>query len=408
MFRDSRSSFPRPITGRRPVFFMSRTALTLCDLSPFYCDAGGGIRTYHRARLAWFAAQHRHRYVLVTPGPAYCVNQLAPTVTAVTVYGPRLGRSADGYRLLLDLAGVRDVIRRFAPDVLETGDPWISGPLGLHLRHRGVFSGLLSSFFHSDPVATYVQPWLGGPNRGAGVRARAVRLIERGLFIAQRQFDVTLVASREMSVRLSGGGVSNVVPAAMGADPIFFDVRRPAGPRQPVALLYAGRLDSDKEVGLLIEVADRLLCRPDITLTVAGRGRHQDVFANLRHPRFTYRGYVADRAALAAIYGRCDILLAPGRYETFGLAALEAAAAGLIVVGPDRGGTAELLTDMGSPFKFRAGDAEDFLRRIVDAIESDRPQWSARSRALAWSYGSWPQAVAKQVGLYENLLERLP
>jgi alpha-1,6-mannosyltransferase len=384
---------------------MSSPALTLCDLSPFYCDAGGGIRTYHRARLAWFANQERHQYVLVAPGPGYRVERLAPAVTAVTVYGPRLTRAADGYRLLIDFTAVRDVLHRFAPDVLETGDPWISGPLGLHLRRLGVVRGLLSSFYHSDPVATYVHPWLGGPPRGGGVRARALRLIERGLFEAQRRFDVTLAASREMSIKLSAGGVSNVVPAAMGADPAFFAIRRPSRPGASVALLYAARLDSDKEVELLIAILDRLLRRRDVTLTVAGRGRYQHACAAITHPRFSYCGYIATREALADTYARSDILLAPGRYETFGLSALEAAAAGLIVVGPDQGGTGEILADMGSPFRFKAGSADDFLDRTLDAIDSNRPYWSARSRALAWSYGSWPHAVAKQVALYGGLVE---
>jgi hypothetical protein len=32
--------------------------MTLCDLSPFYCEKGGGIRTFHQARLNWFKARH--------------------------------------------------------------------------------------------------------------------------------------------------------------------------------------------------------------------------------------------------------------------------------------------------------------------------------------------------------------
>ena len=57
---------------------------------------------------------------------------------------------------------------------------------------------------------------------------------------------------------------------------------------------------------------------------------------------------------MRAAYASHDVLLAPGRFETFGMAALEAAAAGLVVVGPDQGGTGELLRQIASPLMFPA------------------------------------------------------
>jgi len=383
---------------------MTSHRLTFCDLSPFYCDAGGGIRTYHRARLSWFSNQTRYRYVLVSPGPAFRVERLTSSVTTVQVYGPQLTRHRDGYRLMLAWTGIRDVLRWLSPDVLETGDPWMSGPLGLHLRRRGIFKGLLSSFYHSDPIATYVRPWIDRTSFNTRIRARVLTAIERRFYQLQQRFDVTLAASREVGRRLAARGVSNVVHAAMGADPLFFHVPRARSRGGPVALLYAGRLDADKDVGLLLQVMNRLLRRPDVTVTVAGRGRHESAFAAISHPRYSFRGYIADRPALAALYGESDIFLATGRHETFGLAALEAAASGLIVVGPDEGGTGELLSGLTSPFTFRAG-ADAFLQSILAAVESDRGRESERSRALAWSHGSWPQAIAKQAALYAGLVE---
>jgi hypothetical protein len=38
---------------------------------------------------------------------------------------------------MLDLAGVGDALRSFAPDVLETGDLGISGAPGLYFRSHG-------------------------------------------------------------------------------------------------------------------------------------------------------------------------------------------------------------------------------------------------------------------------------
>src|SRR5205085_2523243 len=98
-----------------------------------------------------------------------------------------------------------------------------------------------------------------------------------------------------------------------------------------------------------------------------------------------------------------DVLLAPGRFETFGLAALEAAAAGLAIVGPDCGGTGELLSQLPAPFAFVRGNAEAFFDAIVRALEADMERVFAESRALAVRYGTWHDAVARHIAVYESM-----
>jgi hypothetical protein len=115
---------------------MTSHRLTFCDLSPFYCDAGGGIRAYHRARPSRFSHQTRYRYVLVSLGPAFRVERLTSSVTTVQVYGPQLTRHRDGYRLMLAWTGIRDVLRWLSPDVLETGDPDIVRIAGCFYKER--------------------------------------------------------------------------------------------------------------------------------------------------------------------------------------------------------------------------------------------------------------------------------
>ena len=65
------------------------------------------------------------------------------------------------------------------------------------------------------------------------------------------------------------------------------------------AWLYAGRLDREKQVDLLLAVLPRLLERADVSVTVAGNGAFRSEFERLRHPRFPYAGYVRDPDELA-------------------------------------------------------------------------------------------------------------
>ena len=113
-----------------------------------------------------------------------------------------------------------------------------------------------------------------------------------------------------------------------------------------------GRLIADKAADLLWEALPEILRSGDVEVTVLGSGPYQAKFAAARWPGYRYLEYVSGRQQLAEIYRQHDILLAPGPYETFGLAVLEAMASGLVVVGPDRGGTAELLAEAHSPFVF--------------------------------------------------------
>jgi alpha-1,6-mannosyltransferase len=385
------------------VRLVTGAGLTVCDVSPFYCETGGGIRTYHRARLDWFARQDRHQYVLVYPGPRSQVTRVGPSITIVRVFGLRLTADPLGYRFSLGYRFVRDAIRDLRPDVLETGDPWLSGPIGLLLRHRGVFDGVLASFCHIDTMSTYIEPFFAKLALPARVSRRLGHIADRLLTAAPRRFDITFVASETMRRRLLARGLPNVVKAPFGVDAALFDICRACPRRDGTRILYAGRLDRDKDIALLKDAAPGLLQRPDVRLTVVGKGREARFFSSIAHPRFRFVSFVRDPQELYRLYAEHDILIAPGRFETFGLTALEGMAAGLVVVGPDAGGTGELLRQAGSPFVFEAGDGAGMREAIVAAVESELRPHATRARDLARSaYGTWADAVARQVAIYEE------
>lgn len=376
----------------------------LCDLSPFYCETGGGIRTYHRARIDWFSRHPEHQYALVCPGRRSRVLRVSSNVRLVEIYGPPATRDRTGYRVLWSYRSVRDVVSALAPDVLETGDPWLSGPFALMMRRGGSFAGLLASFYHSDVITTYVEPWLLKTTGSTWAGRRVASAAAKGMGALQRGFDITMTASEGLGNRLRERGVRNVVTTPLGFDRALLALpRRTNHPGR--RLLYAGRLDVDKDIGLLVDLLPGLLARPDVTLTVAGRGKHERWFQSFSHPRFRFEGYIRDPARMRDLLATHDLLLAPGRYETFGLAALEAAAAGLVVVGPDQGGTGDMLRRMNSPLMFAAGDPGAFERCVRLALDSDLAALSRRSREMAATYPSWAEVVARHVALYDSHLE---
>jgi alpha-1,6-mannosyltransferase len=142
---------------------------------------------------------------------------------------------------------------------------------------------------------------------------------------------------------------------------------------------------------------------------VMGRGAMAPAFAGFRHARYRFLGFVPEPEKVRAVYDGNHVLLAPGPHETFGLGVLEGMARGLVVVGPDAGGTGELLLEAGSPFRFPAGDAEAFRKAVLETLRCDWRAESDRSRSLALRYGSWDEAIGRMIAHYSSrLAERKP
>lgn len=383
------------------------------DINSNYCDRGGGIRTYHQAKIAWFNGQPGHRYYLVVPGPRHAVRRVG-SVVRIEVYGLPLG---SGYRLMLDYLRVGRVLKRIEPDLVEVGDPFFTGLFCLALSRLGQIRGWVSAFYHSDPVETWVVPWA---RRGFhGFRRPLAAAVGRLFYRIQRAYEVTIVTSRAIEGHLAGRGVSRLKRIPLGVDRVFS-----AGEHDPAAiatgakrageplvrqtqrrrLLFVGRLIADKAADLLWEALPEILRIPNVEVTVLGDGPYQQKFSQAQWPGYRYLQYVSGRQELAEIYRSHDILLAPGPYETFGLAVLEAMASGLVVVGPDRGGTAELLAESRSPFVFKAGDLADFVRVVSNACAADLSPHRHASLAAARSYGTWNEAIGRLMDFYGQRL----
>jgi glycosyltransferase involved in cell wall biosynthesis len=125
--------------------------------------------------------------------------------------------------------------------------------------------------------------------------------------------------------------------------------------REPLRLLYAGRMESNKGGGALIDALPLLsaaLSRP-ILLTFAGDGGSRGDWARSvktivhSHPsiRVEFTGWI-DSAALTSLFDSSDLLVMPSLWpEPFGLVGPEAGARGLPAVAFDVGGIREWLTD---------------------------------------------------------------
>jgi glycosyltransferase involved in cell wall biosynthesis len=151
--------------------------------------------------------------------------------------------------------------------------------------------------------------------------------------------------------------VHNFLPAAPAT-------QRPAftadGVRRVVML---SRLDRIKRVGLLFDALERTPGLAALQFDIYGSGEEAALLAARaqRHPNVTLHGFVPDAAAALA---QADLLLHTCPEEPFGLVLLEAFAAGVPVLVPNSGGTAEIVREGLNGWCFSANNAAALGQRL--------------------------------------------
>jgi glycosyltransferase involved in cell wall biosynthesis len=126
--------------------------------------------------------------------------------------------------------------------------------------------------------------------------------------------------------------------------------------------LIVGRLVPYRRIDLLIEAFNQM-GRP---LVIAGNGRDRERLEAMAGPNVSFLGYVPD-AELPALMARCRAFLFPGE-EDFGIAPLQAMAAGRPVIAYAAGGALETVVP-GTGRLF----AEQSVAAIIEAVEQFEP-----------------------------------
>lgn len=373
-----------------------------CDLTLAYTETSGGIRTYIDQKRRWLVANSDDEHVLLIPGEQDRVTRDG-RLTTIELQSPMIP-GCKPYRFFWRPAKVRHALERSAPDVVELGsffvEPWAAFRYRDECRAHGEHC-LVAAYFHTDIAHAYV----GAPLRrfvGDGIEEisetlaswgnRLSEVVENG---AETTFghvfsrcDLTFAATPAQAARIAEYGVSGTQIVPLGVDLAQFSPQQRSVAwrrRQGVAdddrlLLYCGRLDSEKDVGLLVDAFERLPQQPRFHLILMGEGPLREPLEQRARDRarLSILHYERDRASYARAMASADIYVTAGAYETFGLAVVEAQASGLPVVGVDSGALRERV----SPERGRLGpvsDADAMAENIV-AVAAAREQLGAAAR----------------------------
>jgi glycosyltransferase involved in cell wall biosynthesis/GT2 family glycosyltransferase len=184
----------------------------------------------------------------------------------------------------------------------------------------------------------------------------------------------------------------------------------------PLRVLFVGRFEPRKGFDIAVQVARAVIDMPHVEMTLVGGTVDQSArdqidrlkaSAILAHPRISFGG-VLTREALDDAYVAADVVLMPSRFESFGLVAIEAMAAGRPVLALAGGGLGEVARDDYGARAF--ADAPDVADRIVAELawlNTDREELEMRSdqARAAWAALFSAEAMAQAIeAFYEAVL----
>ena len=255
------------------------------------------------------------------------------------------------------------------------------------LQFTGVIPALIARRLYGIPfVVTYGYHY-GEVARLSGSRLKPwlIMLLER---VALPRAAAVIVTSREMERRLAAHPARpRLAYFPNGVDlERFAPVTRGPAERPWRQVLYAGRLEGEKNVERLID-ALALVREPPVRLVVVGDGRLREPLARRARDAgvdVTFRGVVA-HGEMPRLFADADCFVLPSLTEGHPKVLIEAMACGLPCAASARGGIPSMIEDEVTGLLFDPEDSRD-IARAVSRLLMDEPlatRLGERARAAA-------------------------
>ncbi|TCC35510.1 glycosyltransferase [Kribbella speibonae] len=393
------------------------TGLRIAQLANFVGPTSGGMRTAIEHIGQGYVEAGAER-IVITPGEKDSVVE-TELGTIVRVKAPKV---SGGYRLITTPWTVVDVLKRFRPTTVEISDKSTLLPVARWARKNDIGTVLFSHERLDAMLALgAARPGqLGGndvlrPGRMLGERpvkwgGDGVKYSQLGMVatvaalykILGRTYDAVVVTSRYAAAEFDEVTTPLVrIPLGVDLDTFHPSLGEPVDDGV-LKLVHAGRLSREKSPHLAVATAAELHRRGvNVRMDVYGTGPHLDELIEIAGDApVTFHGYVDGRRTLAKHLAEADIALSVCPGETFGLAVLEALAAGTPVVTANTGGARELVDETcGRWAPANPAALADAVLALAD-LPHRRP--AARHRAELYN---WQTCVDHMLALHTRLTQ---
>src|SRR5262245_60268907 len=391
-----------------------------------YHAKSGGISTFYRALLS--AANRSERLMrLVVPGKKTMVEQVGQFGRIYHIAAPNAPVFDRRYSMLLPHTymppfhgALRRILKEEQPDLVDVCDKYALNWLGGFLRRdwiagikRPVVVGMSCERMDDNVRAFVTSRELGRRWARFYLSYCYIPLFDYHIANSQYTADELLEAmvsphNRPVFVRPMGAEVEDCANANRSEKEREKLLAICGGHHATKLLIYAGRLSPEKNIPLLIEMMEKLAGdrNPDYRLLVAGSGPLADQLENEARKKVPglvcALGHISDRASLINLYANCDVFVHPNPREPFGIAPLEAMAAGLPLVAPGSGGVLSYADETNAWLAkanaeaFAGAVRSIFTNQAICRDKLARARWTAQRH-------SWNSVTAQFFELYDHL-----
>ncbi|WP_320675900.1 glycosyltransferase family 1 protein [Prochlorococcus sp. MIT 1300] len=298
-----------------------------------------------------------------------------------------------------------EALEQFQPDLIHVVNPAVLGLGGIWLAKTNGIPLLASYHTH---LPKYLEHY------GMGMLEP---LLWELLKAAHNQAILNLCTSTAMVSELSEKGIQNTALWQRGVDTDLFrpNLRNESMRKRLLGkyedegelLIYVGRLSAEKQIERIKPVLEAL---PKSRLALVGDGPYRQQLEKIfENTATTFVGYL-EGEELASAYASGDAFLFPSSTETLGLVLLEAMAAGCPVVGANKGGIPDIITNGENGCLYDPdgtnGGADSLIQatKIIlgNDLERQGMRKAARQEAERWG---WSGATNQLRDYYKQVLE---
>jgi alpha-1,6-mannosyltransferase len=382
-------------------------ALGVLDISEFFGETTGGVRTYLLQKARYVEARPDLRQVLVVPGAHDAIHE-TDGVRCYRLHGPSVPTQKP-YRFMLATRSTSRIVAHERPHLIEVGSAWCA-PWLVHLATRQL--DVPAVWFYHSNFPRVIAPW---PASAGASRRGASRLAWSYVRRLGRLVEATLAPSDFVARELEREGIGRVHRVTLGVDLDRFHPRRrsyAAETRRWFGLppgelaLFVGRFAREKELDLLLDAWPEVERRSGARLVLIGDGPSR---ARLqRRPgsdRLFWLPFERNRERLADLLAAVDLYISPCSIETCGLSALEAIASGTPLLSADRGGVAETVTGSGAGDHFASGDVASLVETCCRMLASGNLETlGANGRSYVEAHHGWNTVLDHIFQIYRTIL----
>lgn len=272
------------------------------------------------------------------------------------------------------------------------------GPAGVGAAAIAHLAGLPLVISHHTELGRYAALRSG--------RADLEQLTREGLsaWYAQGRLVLSPSSSADRSLEALGVDGARIARWTRGVDPTLFGPRTRDTSDERITVLYAGRLSTEKGIGLLVDAFSMAHVRDSrLHLVLAGDGPEAPLLRSALGAEATFLGWQT-REQLAHTYGQADVFCFASCTDTYGQVVAEAQASALPVIAVAEGGPVDLVEDgvtglLVEPSPIALADALIELARAPE-----RRAALGRAAARAARTRTWEAAFAQLAAGYEAAL----